>query len=415
MEKVRQNKFETRQMLRLVCYTRGSMDWLRKIPRNVFLLGLVSFFNDVASEMIYPIVPIFLTSVLHTAVPIIGLIEGIAEATASITKFLFGAYSDYIQKRKPFVFGGYSFSAISKILIGLSYTWPLVLFARFIDRLGKGMRTAARDSLLLDNTEEHNKGFIFGFHRAFDSLGAVVGPLLALVLLAVLKENIRLTFFIAFIPAFFAVLLLLFFVKETKKKQEGIKYSLKKIKLSDLSFELKMFLLISFIFSAGNSSDAFLLLYGKQLGLTTTLVVLAYVLYNVSQTAFATPLGKFSDKVGARKVFSLGLLVFAIVYFLFGIIHSPIWLWILFPIYGVYIAATDGVSKAYIAEFIHKEESGTYFGAYYTLTAIGTFLASFIGGVLWSSIDPSATFIYGSVMAFVAFIMLVYFQRKKKI
>jgi MFS family permease len=390
------------------------MRWFRKIPRNVFLLGLVSFFNDMASEMIYPIVPIFLTSVLHTTVPVIGLIEGIAEATASITKFLFGAYSDYIRRRKPFVVGGYSLGAISKLLIGLAYTWPLVLFARFIDRLGKGMRTAARDSLLLDNTAENNKGFIFGFHRAFDSLGAVFGPLAALFLLVVLKENIRLTFFIAFIPAFFAVLLLLFFVKETKLKQTLKPYSLKKIKLAKLSPDLKMFLLVSFIFAAGNSSDAFLLLYAKQLGLSTTLVVLAYVLYNISQTVFATPLGKFSDKIGARKIFASGLLVFAIVYFFFGIIHSPIWLWILFPLYGIYIAATDGVSKAYIAEFIHKEESGTYFGAYYTLTAVGTFLASFIGGILWSSIAPRATFIYGSSMAFIAFLALVFYQNKKK-
>jgi MFS family permease len=170
--------------------------------------------------MIYPIVPIFLTSVLHTSIPVVGLIGGLAEATASITKFFFGAYSDSTQKRKPFLIGGYSLGAISKILTGLAYTWPLVLFARFIDRLGKGMRTAARDSLLLDNADSTNKGFIFGFHRAFDSLGAVFGPLAALVLLALLKENIRLTFFIAFIPAVIAILLLVFFVKETKRKNQ---------------------------------------------------------------------------------------------------------------------------------------------------------------------------------------------------
>ncbi len=386
---------------------------LTSIPRTVFFLGLVSFFNDLASEMIYPIVPIFLTSVLHTTIPVIGLIEGIAEATASITKFLFGVYSDSIHKRKPFVIGGYTLGAVSKVLIGLAYTWPLVLFARFIDRLGKGMRTAARDSLLLDNTNRTNRGFIFGFHRAFDSLGAVFGPLAALVLLALFKENIRLTFFIAFIPAVIAILLIFFFVGETKRATITSQYRLSRFSWRTIPKELKFFLLISFIFSAGNSSDAFLLLQAKNLGLTTTFVVLAYVLYNISYTAFSTPLGKTSDRLGPKKVYLFGLLIFAIVYFAFGIIHTTQLLWFLFPIYGIYIAATDGVSKAYIAEFIHPEESGTYFGAYYTITAIGTFLASFIGGILWNTIKPSATFLYGSVMAILALAIFVMYHRKR--
>lgn len=383
----------------------------RIIPRDVFFLGLVSFFNDVSSEMIYPIIPIFLTSVLHTPVPIVGLIEGIAEATASITKFFFGTYSDFLQKRKPFVIGGYSLGALSKVLIGLASVWQLVLLARFVDRLGKGMRTAARDSLLLDNTRDGNKGFIFGFHRAFDSLGAVIGPLIALGLLVILKENIRLTFFIAFIPAVIAVLLLFFFVHETKKSHLVEKFDLKKVRWQLLDGRLKLFLFISFLFSLGNSSDAFLLLQAKNLGLTTTLVVLAYVLYNISQTVFAIPLGKLSDTVGARNVFSFGLLVFAVVYFFFGIIHTSMWLWVLFPVYGMYIAATDGVSKAYIGAFIHKEESGTFFGAYYTVTAIGTFFASFIGGIIWTILSPSATFIYGSAMAALAFLVFLLFQK----
>jgi len=386
---------------------------IKTVPPTVLALGLVSFFNDLASEMIYPIVPIFLTSVLHTSIPVIGLIEGLAEATASITKFFFGAYSDAIGKRKPFVIGGYSLGAVSKILTGLAYTWPLVLFARFIDRLGKGMRTAARDSLLLDNADSTNRGLIFGFHRAFDSLGAVFGPLAALILLAVFKENIRLTFFIAFIPAVIAILLLVFFVKETRKKTTATSYTLSSFRWSQISPELKVFLLISFLFSTGNSSDAFLLLQAKNLGLTTTLVVLVYVLYNISYTLFSVPLGKLSDRMGAKRVYSLGLLVFAVVYFCFGMIHKSAWLWILFPVYGVYIAATDGISKAYIAEFIQKEESGTYFGAYYTITAIGTFLASFIGGILWSTITPSATFLYGSAMASFALIVFVYYHKMK--
>lgn len=379
---------------------------LQKLPRTVVVLGLVSFFNDLASEMIYPIVPIFLTTVLHTPIPILGFIEGFAEATASIGKYLFGTYSDYLRKRKIFVTLGYGFGAVSKLLIGLAYTWPFVLFARFIDRIGKGLRTAPRDSLLLENATAANKGYIFGFHRAFDSLGAVFGPLLALVALYFLKENLRLTFFLAFIPGVIALLLLIFLVKE-KKKIETEKKTFVKIDWKILQPKLKLFLLISFIFALGNSSDTFLLLNAKNLGFSVTLVVLAYVLYNISQTIFATPAGYLADKIGARKIFAGGLLVFSLVYLCFGLVKNPVWLWLLFPLYGTYIAATDGVSKAYISEFMTPKESGTFFGAYYTFTAIGNFLASVIGGFIWSTIFPSATFYYGSFMAFVAFFILM--------
>lgn len=384
----------------------------KRIPRNVFVLGLVSFFNDLASEMIYPVVPIFLTSILHTAIPIVGLIEGIAEALASISKYIFGTVSDYFQKRKAFVVWGYSFGAISKILIGLAYSWPLILFARVIDRLGKGLRTAPRDSILLENATPENKGYIFGFHRAFDSLGAVFGPLAALLILYLLKDNIRLTFFIAFIPAVIAIVLLIIFVREKKKPVIENEQKLVKINWKNLNPNLKIFLVISFLFSLGNSSDAFLLLNAKNLGLTTTLVVLMYVLYNISQTIFATPAGSLADKFGARRIFMAGLFVFSTVYFFFGFAKNTLWLWFLFPVYGIYIAATDGVSKSYISEFISKKESGTYFGAYYTLTAIGSFLASFIGGLVWSKINPSATFYYGSALSFIAFILFVLFQPK---
>lgn len=384
----------------------------KRIPRTVFVLGLVSFFNDLASEMIYPIVPIFLTTVLHTSVPIIGLIEGIAESVGSITKYFFGMYSDYLKKRKIFVILGYSFGAISKLLIGLAYAWPFVLFARFIDRIGKGLRTAPRDSLLLENATPENKGFIFGFHRAFDSLGAVLGPLVALVALYLLKDNLRLTFFLAFIPGVIAIFLLVFLVKEKKKIEIEEKREFVKIDWKLLQPKLKLFLLISFIFALGNSSDAFLLLNAKNLGLGVTSVVVAYVLYNLSQTIFATPAGSISDKLGARKVFSGGLIVFAIVYLFFGLAKNPLWLWILFPLYGVYIATTDGISKAYISEFITKKESGTFFGAYYALTAIGTLTASVVGGLLWSMFSPSTTFFYGSAMAFIAFIVLVLYHKK---
>lgn len=378
-----------------------------KVPKNVFLLGLVSLFNDVASEMIYPIVPIFLTSVLGAPVSIVGLIEGIAEATASIMKFVSGYISDRVYKRKIFVTGGYGLGAISKVLTGLAISWHFVLFARFIDRLGKGLRTSARDSILLQSATSQNKGFIFGFHRAMDSMGAVFGPLIALLLLALLKENIRLVFFIAFIPAVIGVLLLIFLVKEKKQEIHEKKFKLN-FSWKNINSNLKLFFVISIIFSLGNSSDAFLILRAQNLGLTTTLVVLTYVLYNVSQTVFSTSGGQLADKIGARKVYAIGLLVFSFVYFMFGIISHPALIWILFPIYGLYISFTDGVSKAYISEFITEKESGSYFGLYQTGIAISAFFASLIGGLLWNQINPSATFFYGSIMAALAFFILFF-------
>jgi MFS family permease len=385
----------------------------KNIPKNVKILGLVSFFNDIASEMIYPIVPIFLTSVLQVPVSIVGLIEGIAESTASIVKFISGYLSDKVQKRKPFVVWGYGLGAISKLLIGLSYSWPFVLFARFIDRLGKGVRTSARDSLLLQNTTKENKGYVFGFHRAFDSLGAVLGPLLALLLLYSFKENIRLVFFIAFIPSVIGVLLLILFVREkNKEKDKKFKFS---FKWKNLNPKYKFFLIVSLIFALGNSSDAFLILRAQNLGLTTILVTLTYVLYNLSQTIFSTPAGSLADKIGARKVFAIGLAIFAAVYFSFGFIKSPLLIWVLFPIYGIYIAFTDGISKAYISEFISEKESGTYFGLYQMGTAICSFFASFVGGLIWSVVSPSATFYYGAIMATLALFVLGYGKIIRKI
>jgi MFS family permease len=384
---------------------------MKKIPRNVVILGLVSFFNDLAAEMVYPIVPIFLTTVLKTSVPVVGIIEGIAEATASIGKYVFGSLSDYFQRRKVFVVLGYSFGAASKLLIGLATSWPLVLFARFIDRSGKGLRTAPRDSLLLENTTQHNRGFIFGFHRALDSLGAVFGPILGLVFLYLMKEDMRLVFYLAFIPSVIAVVILMISVKEKKHVVEKEKKHFVKIDFKSLNPNLKTFLIVNFIFSLGNSSDAFLILRAKDLGLTTIMVTLTYVLYNIFQATFAVPAGQLADRIGARKVFAFGLLIFSLVYFLFGFVKDPAYLWIIFPVYGLYIAFTDGVSKAYVSQFVKKEESGSYFGMHQTLMAAGIFMASTIGGFLWNKINPSATFYYGSTMSFIA-LAVFYFSRK---
>jgi len=376
------------------------------ISKNVFVLGLVSFFNDVASEMIYPIVPIFLTSVLGAPVAVVGLIEGLAESTASILKVVSGWLSDKWQKRKPFVVAGYSFSAISKILLSLAFSWPFVLFARFVDRFGKGMRTSARDALIVESSENSSRGRAFGFHRALDTSGAVIGPMIALLAIHFLDNNFRLIFFLAFIPSCIGILLLLFFVKE-KKKEANLSPALN-LSWRNLDPSFKIFLLISFIFALGNSSDAFLILRAQNLGLSLSLVVLAYVLFNLAYAIFSMPAGIISDKIGPKKVLLVGFLLFSVVYLFFGLVHSSLFLWFLFPIYGIYMALTEGVGKAYISNLVPQEKIGTAFGVYQTTIGLCTFFASLIAGLLWTYIGVSAPFIFGSLMAFIsAFLFFV--------
>jgi len=380
------------------------------ISKNVFILGLVSFFNDVASEMIYPLVPIFLTSVLGAPVAVIGLIEGIAESTASVLKVVSGWLSDKWRKRKPFILAGYSFSAISKILLGLAFSWPFVLFARFIDRFGKGVRTSARDALIAESSDTSTRGKSFGFHRALDTLGAVVGPLIALLAIHFLDNNFRLIFFLAFIPACIGIFLLSFFVKE-RKKEANLSPTLN-LKWRNLNPSFKIFLLISFIFALGNSSDAFLILRAQNLGLSVTLVVLAYVLFNFTYAIFSTPAGIISDKIGPKRVLLAGFLLFSAVYLFFGLAHSSLFLWFLFPVYGMYMALTEGVGKAYISNLVPEEKTGTAFGIYQTTIGLCTFFASLIAGLFWTYIGVSAPFIFGSLMAVISAFLFVVLKKK---
>jgi MFS family permease len=383
------------------------------VSKNVFILGLVSFFNDVASEMVYPLVPIFLTSVLSAPVAIVGLIEGIAESTASLLKVVSGWFSDKWRKRKPFVIIGYSLSTISKILLGLAFSWPFVLVARFIDRFGKGIRTSARDALIAESSENLARGRAFGFHRALDTLGAVLGPLIALLAIHFLDNKFRLIFLLAFIPAFVGVLLLLLFVKE--KKKDASSSPVFRFNWRDLDHSFKAFLLISLVFALGNSSDAFLILRAQNLGLSLTLIVLVYVLFNLTYAIFSTPAGIISDKIGPKKVLLTGFLLFSAVYLSFGLVHSGFFLWLLFPVYGIYMALTDGVSKAYIANLVPQEKAGTAFGIYQTTIGFCTFFASFIAGLLWTYIGVSAPFIYGSIMAVISALLFIFLEKYNKV
>lgn len=382
------------------------------ISKNVFAMGWVSFFNDIASEMVYPIVPIFLTTFLGASVAIVGVIEGIAESTAALLKVFSGWLSDKFQKRMPFVVSGYSLSAVSKLLLGLSYTWPLVLIARFFDRFGKGIRTSARDSLITESCSANERGKSFGFHRALDTLGAVFGPLAAILFLTIFKNNLRLTFYIAFIPALIGIILLLVFVKEKKKK--ALCASDLKLRWRDVNPSFKIYLFINIIFFIGNSSDTFLILRAQNLGLAIKTTIFAYVLFNITYSLFSIPAGIIVDKIGAKKVIITGLFIFSAVYLSFGLINNSMFIWLLFPVYGIHMALTEGVGKAYISLLVPVEKSGTAFGIYQTAIGICSFFASFIAGLMWSYINVRVPFYFGSIMAFISAILFIGLGKKVK-
>jgi MFS family permease len=391
------------------------------IPRNVFFMGLVSLFNDIASEMIYPIVPIFLTTVLGAPIQVVGLIEGVADSTASVLKIVSGWLSDKLKRRKIFVVFGYGLSTLSKAVLGLANSWPLVLVARFMDRFGKGSRESARDALITENVVPANRGRAFGFHRAMDSAGAVIGPLLALLFINFYHNNFSKVFFIAFVPSAIGVLFLILFVREKRRAkiknvaENEVAVTPVKIIWKNLDKNLKLFLFISVLFAIGNSSDVFIILRAQNLGLSVTLTILTYVLFNFCYSAFSYPAGAVADKIGSKKVLAFGYILFAAVYLAFGLINQSLFIWFLFPLYGIYMALTDGVSRSYISEIVPEVKIGTAFGAYQTVIGLCAFLASFIAGWLWNLINPSAPFIFGAAMSLLAALVFIFFNTKSKL
>lgn len=374
----------------------------RGINRNIVVISLVSFLNDISSEMVYPVVPIFLVAVLNAPVTIVGLIEGIAESTANLLRIFSGYFSDRSGKRKPFMTGGYVLSALSKLVIAAASGWIFVMGGRFLDRFGKGVRTSARDALLTDASQEGYRGKVFGFHRALDTLGAVIGPFMAFFLLTAFRNNLRFIFYLAFIPAAAGVVLLAVFVRDVKRAAGNgtcLSWRLRDVKLSR---GFKVFLLASTVFALGNSSDAFIILRAHSLGFGVGTTILAYALFNIVYAVFSFPAGIISDRVGQKKVLLWGFALFALIYFLFGIIDRPVFLWVLFPLYGVYMALTEGIGKAYISLHTKGEFTGTTYGVYQTLTGLAAFPASLAAGFLWRYVSPGAPFIFGTVMALAA-------------
>lgn len=373
---------------------------------TVIKLGVVSFFADVASEMLYPITPIFLTSVLGASMTSLGLIEGVAEAIASLLKTYSGTWSDRILKRKPFILAGYFLGAISKPIIGFSHSWLDVLGARALDRTGKGFRSAPRDALIADSVTAANRGAAFGWHRGMDTFGAAIGPLLAIGLLSLNPDQLRPLYYWALIPGLISVLIVLS-IKETPHKSENRNWEnpLKAWKQFNPTF--KRYIFVWGIFSLVNSSDVFLLMKAKTAGLSLKEVILLFCAYNLVYSMLSPYLGKLSDQIGRKKILISGLLVFGFVYLGFGFAQETIHYWILFMIYGIYMAATEGVSKALVVDLAPSALKATGVGVLGTVTGLCTIFASVTAGILWDHAGSSWTFFYGFAGAMLAAALLL--------
>ncbi len=376
------------------------------LNETVIKLGLVSFFADVASELLYPITPIFLTSVLGSSMASVGLIEGVAEGIASLLKAYSGIWSDSASKRKPFIVVGYLMAALSKPFIGLSTTWFHVLSARAFDRMGKGIRSAPRDSLIADSVSEQHRGAAFGWHRGMDTLGAAVGPLLAIFLLNSNLTSLRSIYFWALIPGLLSVVVVLF-IKENPRvlvsKKQVSPFSI----WSRFNPRFKKYLLVWGLFSLVNSSDVFLLMKVKDSGLSTTLVIALYCGYNLVYSISSPFLGILSDRLERKKLMIAGIILFGLVYFGFSQ-ATELWQFGgLFLVYGLYMGATDGVGKALAVDLSEKDQKGAALGVLGTVTGSCTIFASVVAGQLWDHAGAPWTFYYGAIGALLAVVVLM--------
>ena len=379
---------------------------MKKIPRQVKILGLISLFTDMASEMLYPITPIFLTAVLGSSMAVVGVIEGLAEVTAGFFKGYFGRLSDKLGRRSIFVRIGYSLSALTKPLPGIFPHISMVLFARVTDRVGKGIRTAPRDALLA-NYSENNSGAIFGFHRGMDTLGAALGPVFALILLHFYPGNYILIFLVAFLPSSVAVA----FTIPVKDRPVEIKANEKKDYKSfwsSASPQYKKLIFLFTVFSLVNSSDVFLILKSKDIAGSATQAIWGYIFYNLIYASFSYPLGKISDKFGKRNIFIIGLLIFSLVYFGFAITSHEIIIWILFALYGIYSAATEGVAKAWVSDLIPDQKRGTAIGLLTMLSSLAIMMGSFLTGVLWDQFGSQTPFFLTSGVSFIIVMLFLF-------
>ncbi|MGQ9798382.1 MAG: MFS transporter [Ignavibacterium sp.] len=376
-----------------------------RLHRQVIVLGMVSLFTDVASEMLYPVTPIFLTAVLGSSMALVGIIEGIAEFIAALLKGYFGNLSDKVGKRSIFVTIGYGLSAISKPLPGIFQNIPVVFASRASDRIGKGIRTAPRDALL-GSYSNGNSGAVFGFHRAMDTLGAAIGPVIAMILLNIYPENYQLIFIVAFVPSIVAVAFTLMVKDKVVSTQARIKKNyFEFLKLSPKSYKKILMLLAAF--SLVNSSDVFLILKSRDISESSTLAIFGYIFYNIIYAVSSYPLGSLSDKLGKRNIFTGGLILFSLVYFGFAFIPDIYLLWILFALYGIYAASTEGISKAWISDIIPDERRGTAIGLATLITGICVMIGSFATGFLWDKFGSQIPFLISAVVSLIIALLVM--------
>ncbi len=372
---------------------------------NIIITGLTSFLTDISTEMVYPLLPLFLTTRLGATPAIVGIIEGIAESLASILKVFSGALSDRTGKRKPLAIGGYSFSMLGKVALMFAGTWPMVLLGRVADRFGKGIRTAPRDALIAESSEEGKRGAAFGLHRLFDTLGASIGIILSYYFITAYSGDFTKVFVYSIIPAALGVACL-FFIKE-KGGVGGVTQAPKKARGVSLNWrsldpKLRRFLVVTFIFTLGNSSNQFLLLRAKSAGFDSSTVILLYLTYNIVYAAVSYPAGKLSDRIGRRTLLVFGYLAYGLVYLGFAFFKTPSALWWLFGLYGLYIGFTEGVEKALVADIAPADQKATLIGLHSTLVGIGLLPASTFAGFLWNAFGPQAPFVFGGVMGIIA-------------
>ncbi|MDP3092315.1 MAG: MFS transporter [Nitrospira sp.] len=381
----------------------------RSIPRNVWIAGWVSFFMDVSSEMVYPLVPLFLTSSLGASKSVVGLIEGIAEAAASLLKLFSGVVADRFGKTKLLMGLGYGISTASRPLLALAPGWGMVLAARFTDRVGKGIRTAPRDAIIAASTPPERLGLAFGFHRALDTAGAVIGPALALVILSVWVADYRLVFWLSIVPGVVAVALIVWFINSdgpipsTRPPREW--------SLRGLDPRLLKFLLVIGLFSLGNSSNAFMILRAEQVGVSPAWISALYLGFNIAYALLSVPAGMLADRIGPKKMILSGFVLFAMVYAGFAL-ATHIWqIATLFIGYGLYMGLTDGVQRAYLSTLISADQQATGFGLYHMVVGLAILPASLIAGLLWDSIGPAAPFAFGATMALLSGLAFVWLAK----
>lgn len=391
----------------------------RRLPRNVVAIGLVSLLNDASSEIIYPMLPVFLSVGLGASFAAIGMIEGLAESMSSLLKLFAGYFSDRLGKRKWLVVGGYALASLFRPFLGFAQNWHQVLAIRLVDRVGKGVRSAPRDAMIADTVTIEQRGLAFGFHRAMDHSGAMIGPLLGFLLVKLIAENrdaptapeFTNIFLIASVPAILAVLVAVFFMRETHVHAEERPKEMPKLSLRGFDGNFKSYLVIIALFTLSNSSDSFLILRASESGVSFVLLPLLWAAHHATKVLSSLYGGDLSDRLGRKRLIISGWILYAAVYAGFAFVGTQMGVWVLFLIYGVYFGLAEGAEKALVADLVRPEQRGTAYGLYNLAFGITVFPASLLMGMIWDWKGPTTAFLISAVMGATAAALLLLFVR----